>query len=132
MSKTKAMPGPIPWITSNVFFDQYLTKSPELLPVAEAHGGYLALMHTLGQRTAELHRALGLQTGDPAFDPEPVQPGDLVAWTGTVREEATVALDLLESRRDSLLAAARADADAVLARRAQILERIEAVRTKER
>jgi maltose alpha-D-glucosyltransferase/alpha-amylase len=108
------------------FFDQYLTKSAELLPVAEAHGGYLALMHTLGQRTAELHRALGLQTGDPAFDPEPVQPGDLVTWTGTVREGATAALDLLESRRDSLSAAARADADAVLARRAQILERIEA------
>jgi maltose alpha-D-glucosyltransferase/alpha-amylase len=112
------------------FFDQHLTQSAPVLPVAEAHGGYLALMHTLGQRTAELHRALAMQTGDSAFDPEPVQPGDLVAWTAAVREEAAVALDLLERRRNDLVASARDDADAVLARRARILERIEACAPK--
>jgi maltose alpha-D-glucosyltransferase/alpha-amylase len=71
-----------------------------------------------------------MQTGDSAFDPEPVQPGDLVAWTAAVREEAAVALDLLERRRNDLVASARDDADAVLARRARILERIEACAPK--
>ena len=38
----------------------------------DLHGGYLALIRTLGRRTGELHAALATRTGDPAFDPEPI------------------------------------------------------------
>jgi maltose alpha-D-glucosyltransferase/alpha-amylase len=39
---------------------------------ADVHGGFLSLMHTLGERTAELHLALSQRTGNAAFDPEPM------------------------------------------------------------
>jgi maltose alpha-D-glucosyltransferase/alpha-amylase len=101
------------------FFDQFGTQGEKPLPAAEAHGGYLTLMHTLGRRTGELHLALALRTGDPAFDPEPIQPADLTAWVAAAQEDATGALALLTRRRDGLSAAAQASADALLARREQ-------------
>jgi maltose alpha-D-glucosyltransferase/alpha-amylase len=107
------------------FFDQYGTMGAAPLPAGEAHGGYLALMHTLGRRTGELHRALALQTGDAAFDAEPIEREDLAAWSSSAREDALATLDLLQRRRDGLPAAAQADADAVLERRSQILQRFE-------
>ncbi|HYR00907.1 MAG TPA: maltose alpha-D-glucosyltransferase, partial [Casimicrobiaceae bacterium] len=92
----------------------------------DLHGGYLALVRTLGGRTAELHAALARRTGDPAFDPEPVGPADVAAWTQRVRAGAAGALDRLEARRAVLPEAARSEADGVLARRAEIVARIEA------
>jgi len=108
------------------FFDQFGTQGEKPLPAAEAHGGYLTLMHTLGRRTGELHLALALRTGDPAFDPEPIQPADLTAWVAAAQEDATGALALLTRRRDGLSAAAQASADALLARRDQVQQRLAA------
>ena len=107
------------------FFDQYGTAGAAPEPAAEAHGGYLALMHTLGRRTGELHRALASRTGNAAFDPEPIQQQDVAAWIGSAREEVSATFDLLKRRRDSLAAAAQADADLLLGRREQVLQRIE-------
>ena len=55
------------------YFESRLAAAAE--PPADVHGAYLSLVHTLGTRTAELHRALALRTGDPAFDPEPLAAG---------------------------------------------------------
>ena len=91
----------------------------------EAHGGYLALARTLGRRTAELHAALATRSGDPAFDPEPIAAADVAAWTQRARAQAASALDRLERRRASLPEAARALAERLLARRAELLGRVE-------
>jgi len=91
---------------------------------AEVHGGYTALVRTLGMRTAELHAAFAQSTGDPAFDPVPLAAPEVAAWTERVREEAIRALDRLERRRDALPEFARADADRLLAQRDRLLARI--------
>jgi maltose alpha-D-glucosyltransferase/alpha-amylase len=61
-------------------------------------GGLLARVRLLGQRTAELHAALARATGQPAFDPEPVQAADLQRWAQQWRERASAALALLRAQ----------------------------------
>jgi maltose alpha-D-glucosyltransferase/alpha-amylase len=95
-------------------------------PAVDVHGVYLALMHTLGTRTAELHHALALRTGDPLFDPEAATPADLAAWKRRVRDEVAASLDLLQQRRAQLSEPARALAGAVLERRATLLAAVDA------
>lgn len=69
---------------------------------ADVHVDYQRLMHTLGRRTGELHVALARPGSDPAFAPEPMQPGDLESWGNRVREEVHASLDLLAGRRHAL------------------------------
>jgi maltose alpha-D-glucosyltransferase/alpha-amylase len=96
-------------------------------PPEEVHGGYLSLVQTLGTRTAELHRAFALRTGDAAFDPEPVTAEDAAAWKARVREALATALALLERQADRLPAAAvRERAHAVLASREALEREIDA------
>ena len=47
-------------------------------------------VQVLAQRIAELHLALARRTGNPAFDPEPVQAADLQRWAERVRDECTL------------------------------------------
>ena len=93
---------------------------------ADIHGAYLSLVHTLGTRTAELHKALALRTGDPAFDPEPLAPGDLVDWKRRVHDDALATLALLEQHQSQFPPAAQANTCALLEQRQRLLERIEA------
>ncbi len=92
---------------------------------AEPHGAYLALMRTLGRRTAELHQALAATTGDPAFDPVPVGRDDMAAWSRAATAEGEAALAALSDARARLPEDIRDDADALLARRDEILARAE-------
>jgi maltose alpha-D-glucosyltransferase / alpha-amylase len=63
--------------------------SPEApSPEGGPHTFYLSQLATLAKRVAGLHRAFAKTTGDPAFDPEPVQPGDIEQWKDVVVEEA--------------------------------------------
>ncbi|MDX1653856.1 MAG: maltose alpha-D-glucosyltransferase [Candidatus Competibacteraceae bacterium] len=66
------------------------------------HGVDMMLMRTLGLRTGELHVALAKQTGDPAFDPEPIGGEDLKHWTETIRQEALDTFNRLERNRDKI------------------------------
>ncbi|MDH5536114.1 MAG: phosphotransferase, partial [Betaproteobacteria bacterium] len=86
---------------------------------------YLSLMSTLGTRTAELHRAFALKTGDAAFDAEPVTPQDVKQWRSRVREEALATLELLERRMSELTLPVRNDAKALIARRDRLVAGIE-------
>ncbi|MBI4194304.1 MAG: maltose alpha-D-glucosyltransferase [Betaproteobacteria bacterium] len=95
-------------------------------PGADVHGAYLSLIHALGTRTAELHRALGTSTGNPDFDPEPVAVEDLVAWRRTVQEEALATLDLLGRRRGELTLPVRSEARVLADQKDKLLARIEA------
>jgi maltose alpha-D-glucosyltransferase/alpha-amylase len=106
------------------FLEQCRTGTQPTGSAADVHGAYLALARTLGLRTAELHAAFTLTTGDPAFDPEPVESDDLTAWAGHIRQEAEATLDLLESRLDRLAGDARAEGERLVARRGDLLDRI--------
>ena len=86
-----------------------------------SHGGYLALMETLGRRTAEMHRALAMSSGNAAFDPGPFGAPEVAAWTAALHAQAAATLDLLAQSRESLPGAALADAEALLALRPALL-----------
>jgi maltose alpha-D-glucosyltransferase/alpha-amylase len=94
-------------------------------PAADAHGAYLSLAHTLGTRTAELHRALATPSGDPAFDPEPLAATDLEQWKARVRDEALATFALLERQRGQYPVPARDEMHELLERRERLLRRIE-------
>jgi len=89
-------------------------SAPEPTEVADVHGGFLALMATLGRRTAELHRALATRTGAAGFDPEPLAPADHAGFKAHAAEDATATLALLRERIDLLPGAAQADARTLL------------------
>ncbi|MEP6702604.1 MAG: putative maltokinase, partial [Betaproteobacteria bacterium] len=91
----------------------------------DVHGGYLQLAAVLGQRTAELHLAFALRTGNPAFEPEPLSAADLAILSKQVDAQAAVALDELQARRAGLPADALAEAEAVLRARPKVRQCIE-------
>ena len=75
-------------------FERWL-PTPAAPDAAEEHGGYLALVSTLGTRTAELHAAFAASRGDPAFDPEPIRPDEVRQWAARAETEAMRTLDAL-------------------------------------
>ena len=105
--------------------EQYrTTPASDALP-PNAHEAYLALIRILALRTAELHRALGQPTNDAAFSPQPLGRADIDAYRQRALDEAQGALDLLAAHLDTVPAADRERANAVLARRAEIMQRFE-------
>jgi maltose alpha-D-glucosyltransferase/alpha-amylase len=95
----------------------------------DVHGAYLALVQTLGVRTAELHAAFAKHTGDGGFDPEPATQQDYAAWKERVREDAASAFDLLARRLDQLPATVVDEARSITERRDEILRRIDGLHT---
>ncbi|WP_448206866.1 maltose alpha-D-glucosyltransferase [Azospirillum sp. sgz302134] len=85
---------------------------------------HIAMMATLGRRTAELHGALARQTGDPAFDPEPVTAADLKAWADAARRQAEVAFACLPGALDRMAPPVRQQAEGLLARRNEVMDRL--------
>lgn len=69
------------WTMTINYLEQFLDKLPATaeptMPdlataAADIHGGYLALVRTLGARTAELHAAFASARGDPVFAAAPI------------------------------------------------------------
>jgi maltose alpha-D-glucosyltransferase/alpha-amylase len=108
------------------FIDEALLMTPRearptdaSTPEAAAHPLYLDLAAQLGQRTAELHRALCPPSPvDAAFAPEPTTAADLAAWKKRVAVSADAMFDGLAQRRSDLPAPAQELADRLLHRRA--------------
>jgi maltose alpha-D-glucosyltransferase/alpha-amylase len=92
--------------------DQRMAAAPPA--VAEIHGACLALMSTLGRRTAELHQALAGPGGE-AFGVEPATGDDLAAWRAGVQDQADRMFEVLAARVDTLPETAREDATQLLA-----------------
>ncbi|MBJ2154351.1 maltose alpha-D-glucosyltransferase [Variovorax sp. IB41] len=90
-------------------------SAPDGPEVADVHGGFLALMATLGRRTAELHHALAARTGAAAFDPEPLAAADFAGFKTHAANDATATLALLRERIELLPPAAQADGRTLLA-----------------
>jgi maltose alpha-D-glucosyltransferase / alpha-amylase len=95
-------------------------------PPQDVHGAYLALIRTLALRTAQLHEAFSLRTGDSAFDPEPLVDTDLEAWKGRVRDEAAATLEVLGQRLGELTLPPRTDARTLIGQRDKLMARIDA------
>ncbi|HVR52469.1 MAG TPA: putative maltokinase, partial [Pseudorhodoferax sp.] len=111
----------------------YLERHLEELrtPVAAAlpddvHGAHLALMQTLGRRTAELHLALATRSGDAAFDPEPLTTADVVASREQATADLRQSLDLLHAALPRLPEAMQGEAREVLAASTALAQRIAA------
>jgi maltose alpha-D-glucosyltransferase/alpha-amylase len=87
----------------------------------------LDLGATLGRRTAGLHRALAIDTSNPAFAPEPITNKDIALWVDRVRTVAEHAFAALEaaSRRDS--AAVAAEIERLKARRDDVFQTLQAI-----
>jgi maltose alpha-D-glucosyltransferase/alpha-amylase len=60
-------------------------------------------METLAGRTAGLHRAFAMRSGDPAFEPEPLTRQEVQAWKERVKREAEQTLPHLEGFRKEVL-----------------------------
>ncbi|UOA08423.1 maltose alpha-D-glucosyltransferase [Methylobacter sp. S3L5C] len=108
------------------FLEEYRTAVEPAKPAAETHSAYLVLISTLGQRTGELHAALGQVTGNQAFDPEPVSDNELTDWVSHVQKEAIATLDQLEHQLEGLGHTVQNSAKALLAQRKIITERLSA------
>jgi maltose alpha-D-glucosyltransferase/alpha-amylase len=120
------------WAYTLNYLGRFLENRPEGIHPGEApataadtHGAYLALVATLATRTAELHRAFTVASGDPAFDPEPATAPDFAAWKSRVRDDARGTFELLERRLPELTGPVAEAAQGLVARAAEIMEMVE-------
>ncbi|MBU1223713.1 MAG: maltose alpha-D-glucosyltransferase [Gammaproteobacteria bacterium] len=88
------------------------------------HSAYASLMKTLGQRTAEFHRALARPDEAGTFGSEPVSPADLVDWVKKVRHEMELMFERLELALPALPEADWHSAGKLLAARPRLYRRI--------
>jgi maltose alpha-D-glucosyltransferase/alpha-amylase len=115
-----------------------LVEAVEPVAPADRHAIYLEQMRTLGRRTAELHRALAIDTLDPAFAPEPISVADLKTWGEAAGQQADKAFAALELARANTNGPLRESVEAVLARRSECLaairklsgKRVRAIKTR--
>jgi maltose alpha-D-glucosyltransferase/alpha-amylase len=96
-------------------------------PEMEAHQAYMGLIHTVGLRTGQLHVALAQTVGDPAFDPEPIQPADLEAWRDNVHGDADRTLDNLQQHLKDLHGPLRSEVESLVAQREHLHQRVAAL-----
>ncbi len=94
-------------------------EPPQL--VAEMIGSYRDTVTQLGKRVAELHLALAGNVQDPAFAPEPYSMLDRRSKYQSLRNLSGRVLRMLRERLPTLSPRARVEAEAVLAREADIL-----------
>jgi maltose alpha-D-glucosyltransferase/alpha-amylase len=90
---------------------------------------YLVPAENLGQRTAALHLALAQGTSDAAFAPEPMTAADLTALAADFCQHAEEVLEVLAAQADMLPESLGAQTYQLLAQRATIMERMQAVAT---
>ncbi|MBF0347025.1 MAG: maltose alpha-D-glucosyltransferase [Magnetococcales bacterium] len=118
------------WNFSVDYLERFLTEelSKPLAERAEVkddgHPFFVLMMQTLGRRTAELHAAFCRPTGNPAFEPEPITPDDLNAWSRQLHDEVDATLDTLAIRIPGLPEETRRQGERLLQLRSVLLERI--------
>ncbi|MBO0904420.1 maltose alpha-D-glucosyltransferase [Jiella sonneratiae] len=92
----------------------------------------------LGRRTGEMHAALATSTGDPAFEPEPLDDDSYMAIVNEAKEDAREALGVLAKARANLPAEEMENVDRLLGSEKDILTffdrfgglKVEAARTR--
>jgi maltose alpha-D-glucosyltransferase / alpha-amylase len=117
------------WVHTQSYLQRYLDEVA-VLPAEEVeaqkdpHAVHLARMRKLGERTAELHRALCPVAAGRSFRPEPLSDADIKVFQRQVAKDARAALDALAARRKSLTPEAAELAQKLLPQRREILARI--------
>jgi maltose alpha-D-glucosyltransferase / alpha-amylase len=102
-------------------------EGSEPKPEAVATEFHLGRMALLGRRVAELHRALAVQSGDPAFDPEPVSAEDLAAWKAGVEREIDATLAAVDAALPGLPEKVRAQLAPLAAGRDALRTRVRSI-----
>jgi len=92
--------------------------------VRDMAGAFIDRVHLLGERTGELHLVLAGDPDDAAFAPEPDDAAYRRHVHRAVRAATRRSFDLLRRRLPTLPDAARADAEAALALRAGVDDRL--------
>ena len=92
--------------------------------VQELMGSYLSSAFLLGQRTGELHEALGSDVKDPAFAPEPFTALYRRSLYQSFRTLTDQSLSLLEQRLQNLPEVTRPDAARILKLEGAIFDRL--------
>ncbi len=82
---------------------------------------YPGLIATLARRIAELHCALAMSTGDPAFEPQPISQKDLLGWQATLQREIKRAFATLNQAVVKLSGALQEEAKALYQRKRECL-----------
>jgi maltose alpha-D-glucosyltransferase / alpha-amylase len=92
----------------------------------DEHGNeaYAALAQRLGVRVAELHRAFAIESGDAAFQPEPITAADVSGWKRQIQSEAETTFGLLTNAESMLPPEQHARVQALLEHRGRILSLI--------
>ncbi len=107
------------------WFDLSESETPAL--AREDLGILLDAVSTLGRRTAEMHLALGRDTDDPAFKPQPMRPEDMRQLAGRLRSNASGIFDHLKEKLPALSDDVVEDAGLALSRRRYFLDRFRAL-----
>ncbi len=119
------------WAYTLAYLERFLDNAFVELAVSEAaenvHALYLGLIRTLGLRTGQLHQALTLTTGNPAFDPEPTEPQDLSAWARQIETDLDHTLQMLNGCLERLPEDLRPEAEQLLAARDELYRRLSAL-----
>jgi maltose alpha-D-glucosyltransferase / alpha-amylase len=87
----------------------------------------LDLGAALGQRTAELHRALAADTRDPAFAPETVTKADVALWVDRARNVAERAFAALEAASTPITEPVAAEIERLRARRDDVFQTLQSI-----
>jgi maltose alpha-D-glucosyltransferase / alpha-amylase len=95
------------WTYTLAYLDRYL-QDTRIAPLeqqprsSDTHAAYLVYVEQLARRTAEFHRALYVEHGDPAFVVEPVNPETIKSWGDSVLRLVGTALNSLSLARSRL------------------------------
>lgn len=90
-------------------------------PTEGNNGAYAPLAERLGVRVAELHRAFAIESGDSAFQPEPITPADVNGWKRQIQSEAETTFALLANSESMLPPEQHARVRALLDQRERIM-----------
>ncbi|PTE20517.1 maltose alpha-D-glucosyltransferase [Cereibacter changlensis JA139] len=103
------------------------SEAAEPQPQPDAFPFPLSIGSLLGQRTAELHRAFAVETDDPAFKTEPLTAEHLTQWVQQTVTEAEALVTSLKTQLPGLPEAILPLAEAVIAARDPLVERVRRV-----
>ena len=120
------------WTVTSAYLDRFVDEQ-RWLPASEFPGNreeqvpYLRYMSQAGRRVAEMHVALAANSALADFAPEPTQREDVQRWIGEIMARAERVFEALAQHRDGSREADRALVDEMLAHRAGLHARLNAL-----
>jgi maltose alpha-D-glucosyltransferase/alpha-amylase len=117
------------WTVSLAYLDRFVDEqrvrstTDENRP-SEEQPPYLRYLTQAGRRVGELHAALSSSTDLVDFAPQPTSSDDIDLWIDNIKAQAGRVFATLAERRDGFREAERALADQVLAKQADLHERL--------